>query len=544
MQTNTFTLHKNYTPFGQNYQLVLPLEIEHMIPEDDSVRLLSQFIERMFLGDLYQTYSRKGHSDEPTPRQLLKILVYAYMNRIYSSRDIESACRRDINFMWLLEGKEVPHYSTIARFRTLHFGACAESVMAEMSRFLYHLGELSGETLFIDGTKIEACANKYTFVWKKSVTKNLEKLLGKLAAFVESREELYGIRLVYHGQVKMKQVKKPRRKLYALKEAEGIEFVHGTGKRKSLLQKSIETLEEYLEKLKEYTKKRYVCGSRNSYSKTDPDATFMRMKEDAMGNGQLKAGYNLQHGVDSEYIVWLSIGPQPSDTTTLIPFLKEMEKNLGLSYQKITADSGYESEENYRYLDGSGKLSYIKPANYEISKTRKYKKDIGRAENMEYNKDTDTYTCHNGKNLQVSHVKKEKTRTGYEREVTVYTCQECSGCPHKKECVKGNHCKTPLEDRSKTLYVSKKFLEYREADLERIQSEEGCELRTNRSIQAEGSFGELKQNSGFRRFLCRGTQNVKAESILLAFAQNINKLHHKIQGERTGTHLFPLKKSA
>ncbi len=244
-----------------------------------------------------------------------------------------------------------------------------------------------------------------------------------------------------------------------------------------------------------------------------------------MGNGQLKAGYNLQHGVDSEYIVWLGIGPQPSDTTTLIPFLEEMERNLDLHYKNVTTDSGYESEENYGYLDGSGKLSYIKPANYEISKTRKYKKDIGRAGNMEYDKDTDTYTCHNGKKLKVDHIKKEKTRTGYEREVTMYTCQECSGCPYKKECIKGNHCKTSLEERDKNLYVSKKFLEYREADLERIQSEEGCELRMNRSIQVEGSFGELKQNSGFQRFLCRGKQNVTAETILLAFSRLYCRWH-------------------
>ena len=492
MRINTFILHKDYTRFPQNYQLVLPLDIEHLIPDDDSVRLLSQFIERMFLGDLYRTYCREGHANEPTPRQLLKILVYGYMNHLYSSREIAAACLRDINFMWLLEGAKAPHYSTIARFRTLHFGPCAEPIMAEVSQFLYQLGELSGETIFIDGTKIEACANKYTFVWKKAVSNNLAKLLEKLAVFIELCEETYGIKVVYQNQVKMK----------------------------------------------------HICGTRNSYSKTDHDATFMRMKEDAMGNGQLKAGYNLQHGVDSEYISWLTLGPQPADTTTLIPFLKSMERNLGFSYSKVVTDSGYESEENYGYLDGSGMLSYIKPANYEISKTRKCKKDIGRVENMEYDEATDTYTCHNGKKLHKESIKKEKTRTGYERETTVYTCQECGGCPYKKECIKGNHCKTPLEDRNKNLYVSKKLLEYREADLERIESEEGIKLRMNRSIQVEGSFGELKQNSGFRRFLCRGSQNVKAEAILLAFAHNINKLHHKIQGDRTGNHLFPLKKSA
>ena len=159
----------------------------------------------------------------------------------------------------------------------------------------------------------------------------------------------------------MKQVKKLRKKLYALKESEGVEFVHGPGKRKSPLQKSIETLEGYLEKLKEYTKKLHVCGERGSYSKTDPDATFMRMKEDAMGNGQLKAGYNVQHGVDSEYIVWLEVGPQPADTATLIPFMGKMEENLPFHYTKIVADAGYESEENYHYLDGKDQQSFIKP---------------------------------------------------------------------------------------------------------------------------------------------------------------------------------------
>lgn len=159
------------------------------------------------------------------------------MNHLYSSREIAAACLRDINFMWLLEGAKAPHYSTIARFRTLHFGPCAEPIMAEVSQFLYQLGELSGETIFIDGTKIEACANKYTFVWKKAVSKNLGKLLEKLAVFVELCEETYGIKVVYQNQVKMKHIKKLRKKLYALKVVEGIEFVHGTGKRKHILQK-------------------------------------------------------------------------------------------------------------------------------------------------------------------------------------------------------------------------------------------------------------------------------------------------------------------
>ncbi|MDT2528222.1 transposase [Lactococcus petauri] len=342
----------------------------------------------------------------------------------------------------------------------------------------------------------------------------------------------------------MKHVKKLRKKLYALKKSEGIEFVHGCGKRKTALQRSIETLEEYLSKFKEYTKKVYTCGSRNSYSKTDVDATFMRMKEDAMKNGQLKPAYNLQHGVDSEYIVWLTIGPQPTDTTTLIPFLKIMEERLNFKYLKIVADAGYESEENYSFIEENNQIAFIKPANYEISKTRKFKNDIGKIENLDYNEEQDFYTCRSGKQLKKESIKIKKSKTGYESEKTIYACEDCNNCSYKTSCIKGNNSKTPLEQRTKRLETSKKFNRQRKEDLERIISEEGCLLRINRSIQVEGSFAQVKQDMGFRRFMCRGQNNVLAESILLAMALNINKLHSKIQADCTGKHLFELKKTA
>ena len=537
MQT-LISLHKNYTLNGEGYQLKLPLNLETIILVDDSVRLLSQFVEAMDLTDLYSTYER---INTVSPRTLLKIVLYSYMNGDYSSRSMELNCKRDINFMFLLEGKPVPDHATFARFRSIHFAPCAKRILAEMSNLLYGLGEISGETIFIDGTKIEACANKYTFVWKKAVTKNQEKLLVKIAGLIAECEQLYGIRIVHGNTVKMRHAKRLRKKLYALKQEENIEFVYGTGRRKSPLQKSIETLEGYLGRLKGYTQKLHTCGKRNSFSKTDPDATFMRMKEDAMGNGQLKPAFNLQHGVDAQYITWLTVGPQPTDTTMLIPFLRETEEYLAFKYKKIIADAGYESEENYVFLDKNQQLAFIKPANYEISKTRKYKNDIGRMENMDYDGASDTYTCRNGKQLSFAYVRRSKSKTGYVSEKSIYHCSECKDCPYKKDCIKGNHCKTPMEERNKMLSVAKTFLDYRKEDLGRIVSEEGILLRTNRSIQAEGSFGELKQDMQFRRYLSRGTSNVLAESVLLAMARNINKLHTKIQKGKTGIHLFPLR---
>lgn len=420
----------------------------------------------MDLTDLYSTYER---INSVSPRTLWKIVLYSYMNGDYSSRSMELNCKRDINFMFLLEGSPAPDHATFARFRSIHFAPCSKRILAEMSNALFDMGEISGETIFIDGTKIEASANKYTFVWKKAVTKNQAKLLQKLADFVAECELLYDIKIVYGNTIKIKHVKKLRKKLYALKETENIVFVHGIGKRKTSLQKSIETLESYLNRLKKYNQQIHICAERNSYSKTDHDATFMRMKEDAMGNGQLK------------------------------------------------------------------------PANYEISKTRKYKNDIGKIENMEYDVKKDIYTCKNGKKLGVDHIRHSKSKTGYVSEKTIYKCEDCNGCPYKSECIKGNNCKTPLEERTKTLQVAKTFLKHRKEDLDRILSEEGILFRTNRSIQAEGSFGDLKQDMQFRRYLSKGNANVLAESTLLAMARNINKLHNKIQNGRTGTHLFPIK---
>ena len=426
-------LQKDYTLNQSGYQLKLPLKLETIIPKNDSVRLLSQFVEEMDLTDLYSTYDR---INSLSPRTLLKIVLYSYMNGDYSSRSMELNCKRDINFMFLLEGHSAPDHATLAGFRSIHFAPCSKRILAEVSNILFDLGEISGETIFIDGTKIEANANKYTFVWKKAVTKNQAKLLIKLADFVAECEQLYDIKIVYGNVIKIKHLKRLRKKLYALKDA---------------------------------------------------------------------------------------------------------EQHLKFKYKNITADAGYESEENYLFLEANNQIAFIKPANYEISKTRKYKNDIGKIENMEYDKISDFYTCKNNRKLTVSHIRHNKTKTGYVSEKTIYTCENCSDCPYKSDCIKDNNCKTPLGERTKVLQVAKTFIKHRKEDLERIISDEGALYRMNRSIQAEGSFGDIKQDMQFRRYLSKGSANVLAESTLLAIARNINKLHNKIQNGKTGTHLFPLK---
>ena len=518
----------------------LPLEMDPMIPADDPVRLLSAFVEGMDLSELYLTYYRV-RKNQASPRQMLKIMIYASMNRLYSSREIETACRRDINFMYLLEGMPAPDHATIARFVSLHLSACSKELLSGVTSMLYELGEISGKTVFIDGTKIESCANKYTFVWKKSVMKHQSRLFEKIVTFIEECETLYGIKVVYNGKATLHTMKRLRKKLYQIREEEQITFVYGSGHRKSQLQRSVETLEEYISKLKEYTKHLHVCGSRNSYSKTDPDATFMHLKEDAMRNGQLKPAYNLQHAVDAQYITWLDMSPHPTDVMTLVPLLKDMEENLPFKYREIVADAGYESEEAYVFLEENGQEAYLKPQNYEISKTRKYRQDISRRENMGYDPERDEYICSNGKRLRAVYERHSRNKSGYVSTVTVYECESCQGCDHKDRCIHGNNCKTPMEERNKRLNVSKVMKQKREETLERITTEYGTQLRMNRSIQAEGSFAAVKEDMNFRRYLYRGKDNVMAQSVLLAIAYNINKLHFKIQGGRLGQYLTALK---
>ena len=528
---------------GTVLQLHLPMDIEYSIPKDNPVWLVRDGVERMNLGKLFSTYSHLERN-EVDPRQMLEIVIFAAMHGVRSSRAIEDFCQNRIDCWLLLDGKKAPDYSTIARFRSLHLAACAKDVLVEMDRYLGYHGELSADTLFIDGTKIESFANKYKFVWKKAVTKRLGKMMEEIPAFFLETETSFGICIRHGNELHKRHLKKLYRKLMKLKKESNTIFVHGTGKRKTPLQRAVEQLQGYISRPKDYETKLHICGDRNSYAKTDHDATFMRMKEDAMLNGQLKPGYNIQFAVDAEYVVWTGESPWPTDVKTLIPFLEDLREHLGSNYRKIVADAGYESEENYEYLLKNGMISFIKPNNYEISKKHSFQNAIWRRENMAYDVTTDSYLCANGKQVKCEGTKKRKSRSGYVIENTVYACHDCTGCPYKKDCIRGNNSKQPLEQREKHFEVSKRLLELRAEDKERITSEEGKLLRMNRSIQSEGAFADVKETQLFRRFLGTGHLNALTETVICVLAHNFNKLHHKIQNGTQGRYLFPLQKLA
>ena len=515
----------------------MPMNLEIIIPSDEPVRLLSAVAEELDYRKLTATYSRLGRI-EYSPRLLFKIILYGCSRGIYTTRGIERACQENVNFMYLLEGQPAPDHNTIARFRREHLPYAVEDLLSQMVRLLVEWGEISFEesAVFIDGTRIEANANRYSFVWKTAVTNRQRKLSEKIVSELPKLLSSIGVRAPQ--EITVQKLKKLRKQLYAIKEENKVTFVRGKGRRKCGLQKAIETINDWLERIKRYNLDIHICGERNSYSKTDPDATFMHMKEDHMKNGQLKPGYNVNVATVSEYIIGNYISADRSDSKTFIPFLEKLCRKYPV--KRVVVDSGYESEENYRYIDGSEQLSlFVKPSDHEQKKKRKHKNDIGRRENMRYDAEKDEYTCAQGRKLSAVAVKRRRSGTGYAQDVTIYECADCKDCPVKEKCIRQKKTdRAPIEKRVKRLNVSKYFVRQREAMEKKISTEEGILLRVNRSIQSEGAFAMIKEDMNFRRFLTRGSPNVTVEWYLVSMAYNLLKLHYKIQTGRLGTHLF------
>jgi transposase len=433
----------NYGTEKRNVQLKIDeMFAEKMIPADDSVRLLDEMMEEMDYTPLMRAYKRTGRRPATNPVTMLKIVVYAIMQGIFSSRAIATACRRDINFIWLLNGEEAPNHSEIARFRSKRVTECGEELFYQLVEKLSSHGEIKYEHLFVDGTKIEANANKYSFVWKKSTTKYETRLHGKLENLIPEMCSKYGI-----------LAETPEDALHDLEQKVTVPFVHGRGKRKSELQKDIELLQGMLNRNRKYAVYQEKFQGRNSFSKTDPDATFMHMKEDHMRNAQLKPGYNIQFGVEGEYITGVLVSSERSDQLTLIPLLESMENHLEKSYADVTADAGYESEENYTYFEGKTTECYIKPQNYERSKTKKYKSNLALRE-MEARK---------------------KARVVLSARLPITSARAAKAASTKRS--------GPVR-RTRGQQVSKTFIEQRKQSLERITSEKGILLRMNRSIQS------------------------------------------------------------
>ena len=499
--------------------MVLPLDLGLKLPEDESLSLLIEITEEMDYRKLYAAYERREAAGEASAKQLFQLVVFGFMNDYYSLRRISAACGYDIRMMYLLQGKKAPSHERLGDFiRNRLAGDVMENLFYQFVEKLLERGHISFANLFVDGTKLEANANRYSFVWRNAVLKNEAKMHAQIEMKLLALQTKYNC---FETPPILEDMLEHLQKKW---EDSRLERVTGKGHRKSALQKDLEMLEKFQKRQGKYDEHKQTLNGRPSYSKTDHDATFMRMKEDHMKNGQLKPGYNLQLGIEGEFIVTAGLFSERSDTLTLLPLLNHLKEKTGKQPGRLVADSGYESEENYTELEKMGIEAYIKPTNYEISQTRKYKSNKFRADNMLYDEEADSITCPAGNQLTNVGIKHSKSKSGFISEQSVYRCKACCECPMKAQCTKSK--------TGRTIQFSKAFRKYRAQSQARIRTDLGKQLRLNRSIQSEGKFGILKQDWGIRRFLRRGKENVLTETLLYAFALNVRKLAAKIQNQK------------
>ena len=504
---NTSSL-TNFTLVNDTIQLKMNFDTEIYVKDDVKLRLVKNIIERMDLSEIKKVYSSLGRKPTVNAVTMLEILIFCYSEGIFSSRSIEKSCKYDLRIKYLLDEQTPPDHSTINRFRQ-KIVELAPDLLNQMIQILIEENQIDLSSIYIDGTKIEAYANRYSFVWRESIEKWQEKLRVKIIKHFNLNKDLTPTQVlelvkIVFNQVSQECVEKK------------INFVFDQGKRKHQLQREYEMLKDWKSKLEKYQNHLKIMGEhRNSYSKTDHDASFMRMKEDHMRNGQLKPAYNIQLASASGFIIGENVSHHPSDMYTLKPFLNKLLKNHPNKLNKIVADAGYESEENYVYLAKNNLSSYIKPSNYEQLKTRKYKKEQKFRDSLEYDETQDKYISQEGKEFIRCNDRYRKRKSGYTTTTKVYRCFDWNKDGQK----------------TKGIYISETFQKYRKESLENIRSDQGIEERINRSIQAEGAFSKIKSGLNYNRFHHRGKSNIISEICLLSIALNLNKLTSKIENK-------------
>jgi transposase len=541
---------KEYT---QGQVVLLPTDLETQIPPKHLVRVVNSAIEKMDLSALLAQYKGGGTSSYH-PKMLLKVLVYAYTQQLYSSRKIAKALRENIYFMWL-SGNQQPDFRTINRFRSEVVKDVIEKIFTAVLELLIEGGYIKLENYFLDGTKMEANANKYSWVWGKSTRRYKRKLQEKVKELIGEIEEVNEAENAEYGERDLEELG-PDESLDSAKLEQKIQELNQRlkaqskkpldpqaetpqpgesepnqakspkpkkrrGRRgKSKLQKAEDALKKLetdcLPRQKKYEDQEQKLAGRNSYSKTDVDATFMRMKDDYMRNGQLKPGYNLQMGTEGQFVVGFSVHQRPGDPGCLVPHLKGVKKQLGRLPRNVIADSAYGSEENYAYLEQEQVGNYLKYNTFGKEQRPRYKPNPFAVDQMAYDAEKDELICPAGKRLSYQYSTHPKTENGYRGERRCYEAQECTGCPLKVLCTKAQG--------NRKAYLGLQLKAWRQQARENLTSEQGQKLRSLRGVEVESVFGRLKEDWGFRRFLLRGIEKVKTEFGLLCIAQNMAKL--------------------
>jgi transposase len=518
-----------FKAYSMNQVALLPPSYEELIPANHLVRVVNEAVEKIDISTLTKQYQGGGTSSYH-PKMMLKVLVYAYAERIYSSRRIAKALRENINFMWI-SGSNRPDFRTLNDFRGNRMKKVIENVFTAVLEYLIETGHVKMEYYFLDGTKIEADANKHKVVWGKQrenyhrrVQKQIKELLQQIEQINAEEQAEYGdddleeMGSSVVGDLNSEQLKQKITELNQ-KLRDQVQSNQDTRPARKVLKKLDE---DCMVRLEKYEQQEKTLKGRSSYSKTDPDASCMAMKEN-LGSGKAwpKPAYNVQIGTENQFITGFSVHGRAGDIACLIPHLEAIRTQLGRLPHHIVADAGYGSEENYAYMEQNHLGNYVKyntfyQDTHHYRKSAVIRKHQFRAENFGYDPGNDEFICPAQQRLHFLYPSSFTSENGYVIDRRNYECEQCSQCPLKPQCTKAKN--------NRTIRISFRLLEYRKQAKANLTSEEGQKLSSKRSIEVETAFGSIKHNFGFRRFHLRGLDKVNTEWGLVSIAHNMRKL--------------------
>jgi len=517
-----------FKEYQQDQLYLLPPNLEELIPSSHLVRIVNDTVEKMDLKVLLDSYLGGGTSSYH-PKMLLKVLIYGYVTKTYSSRRMSKAIRENINFMWL-SGNNRPDFRTINNFRSSRLKDFIDTVFGSTLELLIEAKLVKIEDYFQDGTTLEADANKHSYVWKKNVERykgklqnRIEDLIKKIDEINEGEDKEYGERdLEEMGDESTITSEKIKQKVEEINRK--LKEITDKTKAKQTESLSKKLNREYLPKLQKYENQQKILGNRNSYSRTDPDATFIRLKGNGFGNKELKPAYNIQIGTENQFIVGYSVHQNASDSVSMISHLEKLKGILGKILPStgrklplnIIADAGYGSEENYQYLESERMEGYVKYNMFDLEKTKKYKENKFRTENLQYDNQKDEYICPANKVFRYIKTIKSKSATGYQSEKRLYQCENCDGCELRSLCHKSKD--------NRIIHQSQTLNNYRAKARSLLETDIGKQFSKKRSIEVESVFGDIKRNRSFERFNLRGTEKVNSELGLVSIAHNMIKV--------------------
>jgi len=500
-----------YKTYNQSQLSLLPPSYDELVPSNHPVRIVNTIIDNIDISSIEKTYKGGGTSSYH-PRMLLKVIVYSYLRNIYSSRKIEQALQENIHFMWL-SGQNKPDHNTINDFRGKRLKNNFKKIFNQVVLLLAQEGVLSLKDLYVDGTKIEANANRFTFVWGKSIKNSKERIKKQLKELWSYVEKVYENEANIPNTPDFEQINPEQVKQTILKINKALQ---GKNIDKKVKQKLNYAQKNWPKNLTKYQEQEAILKNRNSYSKTDKDATFMRMKDDYMQNGQLKPGYNLQISTNNQYVANYTTEQTTSDTITLGNHLEEHQNSFNELPNTLTADAGYGSEENYTLLENNDITAFVK-YNYfhKEQRDKKSKDNPFLVKNLHYNKETDIYYCPMGQAMEYQSQYYRKTKTGFKQLIKRYQAKNCQGCALRTSCFKAKG--------NRIIEINYNLQRLKKQAKELLTSEKGIAQRKRRCWDVEAVFGNIKQNMKFKRFMLRGKEKINIEIGLILMAHNLKK---------------------